>query len=386
MVSDLLLKLLGAVGAGIGILGFVTFFGGAMLWVRLNEAKLPASEAVAVIPRSVLVTTGATFLAPAVATAAGVVAASLIVYLVFNLGVEKDARKRRNEAKTLAHEAEEIGRRANATALEAKLARMDISVQEEELSRAKEALGQAAGLEDEIRKRGEEARDLEAASLAEATASAETRAQADNVREAAEIKLERSPWQLRFEGAVGFIALLVIPLLSNQTVFHVKLKWWGVILIAALALAAAVSLFVYLETERFVWFGVTAFLTVGIFIGLSTYVSTKNNVKMQPAAVLRRGHAPVYGAFVADTSANLYLGTFRTTGKPPHLLAIPRDQVTELTIGPLMDPRDARNRAIKMALEECAQRVEEAVTDPMPGKKKNACTKHQKEALRNARI
>jgi hypothetical protein len=160
--------------------------------------------------------------------------------------------------------------------------------------------------------------------------------------------------------------------------------WWGITLAAVLLFGALISVFAYLETERFIWFGVAAFFTVGIYLGLATYVSTARNPKVQPAAALRTGHDPVYGFFVADTGSNLYLGSFDKTGRPPHLVVIPRTQVTELTVGRLLDPDKARSRAILLALAECTQKVEVPATEATPARKTRACDRDQKQALRDA--
>jgi hypothetical protein len=77
-------QLLGAVAAGIGVLGFVTFFGGAILWIRFDQAELPANEAVAVVPREVLLTTGASFLVPAMMLSLGAVLVVVLIRLVLH--------------------------------------------------------------------------------------------------------------------------------------------------------------------------------------------------------------------------------------------------------------------------------------------------------------
>lgn len=56
---------LAAALTGFGVLGFVTFFGGAVYWVRATEAGLPESEVVSVLPTSVLLAEGGHFLAGA---------------------------------------------------------------------------------------------------------------------------------------------------------------------------------------------------------------------------------------------------------------------------------------------------------------------------------
>jgi hypothetical protein len=398
--SDILLKVLGVVGTGLGILGFVTFFGGAILWVRLNEAHLPATEAVSVIPNSVLVTTGAAFLAPALLVAGAVVAASFLVFLGFRLVRRRRDREQREEAQRRRHDAEAMGRDANACLQAAQAARAITSSLEGALTRAKEspdAAQRVPKLEAEVDAQHHETERLELAAQAAVSAAAARKAKADNLIEELEIKLERSRWQASIELVVGAVALIVIPLISNQAIWHVGFRW-GIVLFLTLLFAAAITTFVYAQTDKFIWFGITAFITVSFYIGLSTYVSTSRNVKMQPLAALRAGHEPVFGSFIADTASNLYVGTFKEGERSAHMLVIPRAQVTELTIGPLLDPHDARERAITLALDECAQQVEapapagdsegEAITPPtaMPSAAESnpACTPEQKKALQDA--
>lgn len=61
---DLIVKAVGAIAAGIGVLGFVTFAGGVILFERLSGAGIPAEPAVAVVPRAELLTIGASNLLP----------------------------------------------------------------------------------------------------------------------------------------------------------------------------------------------------------------------------------------------------------------------------------------------------------------------------------
>lgn len=134
-------------------------------------------------------------------------------------------------------------------------------------------------------------------------------------------------------------------------------------------------------TEKFAWFGIAAFVAVGVYLAAATYLSTHRNAKMQPVAALRSGHAPVVGAFVADTSENLYVGTFREKGTPPRLVVIPRSQVTEIAIGPLLSQDAAHERAVTMALNECAQEIEDPTPEKEPAELKPACTEDQLEKL-----
>jgi hypothetical protein len=57
--GDMLLKLVAGVVSAFGLAGFVAVLGGAVVWVRLHSVDLPADQAVAVIPNSQLVVTGA---------------------------------------------------------------------------------------------------------------------------------------------------------------------------------------------------------------------------------------------------------------------------------------------------------------------------------------
>ncbi len=53
-------------GAAAGLAVFIAFVGGVLLWARFNALGLPADEAVAVLPRQILVTVGAGAIAPAI--------------------------------------------------------------------------------------------------------------------------------------------------------------------------------------------------------------------------------------------------------------------------------------------------------------------------------
>ncbi|MHB8243167.1 MAG: hypothetical protein ACYDHN_14405 [Solirubrobacteraceae bacterium] len=72
--GSLAIKVLGAGAAGIGMLGLVTGVGGAIMFERFSQAGLPAEQAVAVQPRTVLLTVGGEALIP-LATAMLVVVA-----------------------------------------------------------------------------------------------------------------------------------------------------------------------------------------------------------------------------------------------------------------------------------------------------------------------
>jgi hypothetical protein len=382
--TDLALKVFGVVGTGIGILGFVTFFGGAIIWLRADKAELPATEAVAVIPRSVLVTTGATFLFPAVLIAIGIVALVWLIDLVFFLIGLPDLQAVREQAKTFGREAAQRGR----SAVEAQRAwqRADAALQarklELEQAHARNAPGaEIADLQAAVEEQKTEAKQLQETAEYAASAADTARVTAEDLVEQSEVELKRSPRQWWIELGVVVVALLFVVPFCNGAIGSVD-KWWEpVVLIVAALSGTATAVLVYRATENVIWFGIVAFLAVGVYLAAATYLSTHRNAKMQPVAALWSGHAPLTGAFVSDTSQSLYVGTFAERKAPPRLVVIPRDQVTQVEIGPLLDQDVALVRAIEMALNECRQGIEEPATDERAAVRKPACRGKQVKAL-----
>lgn len=58
------LAVLGAIATGVGVVGFVTVVGGAVLWIRFNAVAIPADQAVSAIPSGELVAVGLATLLP----------------------------------------------------------------------------------------------------------------------------------------------------------------------------------------------------------------------------------------------------------------------------------------------------------------------------------
>jgi hypothetical protein len=379
---DLVLKILGAVGTGVGILGFVTLFGGAILWIRADRAGLPANDAVAAIPNSVLVTTGASFLVPAVLLALLAVAFIFVVHLGFDIWRRvrkdnrfKDARELRLRADKEARDAEArtqlaLAARTLATSLSdvAELAQKDASASPDMKVR----------LERDAAQQRQKAEQEEALALKMTAEAAENSAKAENLQVASESALANE--ELRVELVVGGLILLFVPPILNGAICNAGFGEF--LALAGVAFGTvAVSLAIYFSTEKFVWFGVVAFVTVGIYIGFATYFSTTGNPKVEPAVALRSDHPPVIGVYVADTASNLYLGTFPGTGQPSRLLVIPRAQVTDLAIGPLLDRSAARNRALLLAQDACRQQILVSKTEAAPSLAKPACSKEQLATL-----
>lgn len=56
--------MIGSIATGIGVVGFVTFVGGAIEWIRFDRAGIPPTKAVGAVPKTDLIVEGAVGLAP----------------------------------------------------------------------------------------------------------------------------------------------------------------------------------------------------------------------------------------------------------------------------------------------------------------------------------
>jgi VIT1/CCC1 family predicted Fe2+/Mn2+ transporter len=385
--------LLAAVGGGLGVLGFVTFFGGAILWVRMDEAGLPGSEAVAVIPKSMLLSTGANFLFPAFLAALGF---TLLLYLVETavnhwrsgnlrrlereLKAARGQAEARHKAQQLAtHKAEravEEAQRVELLATEAaKIERLD----EQVVRNIQEAAEQAARSAAEVRLKAPEGSDADAELV-------RLRREVDEARALHSARIERHRRKLR----LALISLLfAVGALVTMAVFSVGFQPGRIFVLGVLTAGlVAVCLAVLTETDSFPWFALTAFVAVGILSGFLTYYRTVNDPKVEPAAVLRTDGPPMYGFFVAQTSDRIYLGSELPRGEV-RLEAIPREKVTALAISALAPQAVAGNRARRLALQICrlSRQRPVAATQGAAGAEEDppqeACTKAEFERLRS---
>ena len=209
--QDLVLKVLGAIGTGVGVLGFVAFFGGAVLWLRAEKAHLPANDAVSVIPKSVLVTTGASFLVPAVLIALLAVVLIFAVYIVANLPRQNSARQASSEADDLWREVDALREAAESKADQAKATQALLASASGEAAAALLPVAQTHNAEEIEAKRQYHVK----------------KAAAEERSEAAKGKLTQTPVQFRVELWVGFVAVLLAPLIFNKAIFSVRLLLLG---------------------------------------------------------------------------------------------------------------------------------------------------------------
>jgi hypothetical protein len=86
---DKLAPVLAAIGTGIGVIGFVTFIGGVVVWARLNGAGLPAAPALSVYPKQDLLVIGGQTLVPQLLVALAFVVVLSAFYLLVRLVVDR---------------------------------------------------------------------------------------------------------------------------------------------------------------------------------------------------------------------------------------------------------------------------------------------------------
>jgi hypothetical protein len=349
--------LLAAIGGGIGVLSFVAFFGAAILWVRMDQAELPGNEAVALIPRSVLLATGANFLVPSLLVALGFTA---VLFVIESWTVEASARtltklegeldKHREIAESRHEEASRASRKAEETtkrAVAAQKAATELAsteMVEPELSAnvsqgAEEAMEKA---DDLWRSTTQDAQDAER-DLVEIRRQVEgERLQVRDLIESRRRNLRRSLVFLLF--VLGAIAAFLI--------FSIGLSPGRLFVLTTLLVSLITVCLTVLERTSFAWFALATFIAVGILSGFLTYYRTVDDPKVEPTAVLRTNGAPVFGFFVAQTSDRIYVGT-RIAGGAVRLDAIPREEVTDLAVADLEPVAVAEGRALELALEIC---------------------------------
>lgn len=382
-LRSLLMKALGAVGAGVGVLGFVTFFGGAIVWLRAEGAGLPPEESVAAVPRSELITTGASYIVPAVLIAVAAVGLLALTHIALLAVPWWRDRSRWQEAQMLGYRAEEEIRKAQPEENVATTAR-ELATNRSEILKQAEAQGvseeQLADLRSEAEAAQSTALDREQAARSAREQAEEANRSAEEARADVEFLRKRPPsWKKRLlEYGVTGAALIVVPIvLDGPDVFELGILDTGILLAFAVG-AAIVSLTAYMATERFLWFGVAAFVGVALYTACATYLRTTHALKVQPVSVLRVDRDPAVGVYIAQTSEDVYVGTFPNEEDPPHLLVVPQAQIADVTVGPLLGIPEAHAEALRLAIHECKGREEDqTAAKAPPAKRETACTSRE---------
>lgn len=348
---------LAAIGGSIGFLSFVAFFGAAIIWVRMDRVNIPANEAVAVVPKSVLVTTGASFLAPALLLA--VVLTSALFVLDRFIRRLADRYYLRSEEKRLS-DAEAKVDRTQAKA-ELALEKVDEALRLSLDLKDDSQLLVSGGASPETVQRAS-TKTSEALNAAEETAAdaqpeaqkadeefIEAKDELERVRDEKKAKIERLQVVARLVAlgiAISLVAMIGI------TASATGLPFGQIMLILAAAFLLAGICLVILAGTNFGWFALAFIVSVSLVSGFITYYRTTDHPKVEPAAVLRSGGAPMFGYFVAQTSDRVYLATRLPTG-PLRLDAIPREEVTDMAVGKAVRQGAAGLRARRMARQMC---------------------------------
>lgn len=330
-------------------MGFVTAFGGGVVYIRAEEAGIPADEAVAVVPRESLIAIGATFLLPAVGIA---LASVLLVFLVVAIVEWRQKRalgltdKARKDLLDNAAKAEDgaILAQGKATSSSTKLEGAQRSLA------SANALSQETTemIKEDANEHAKQATTAtaEAAELSQQAGVARKKVAAVDKRVDRQVQLQRSARLFIATGLLLLVELLVLVLYVRGAEEFVQ---WLVVLVVA-GIAAGISGAVYARSDSFVRFAAAAFVSIGVVIGIADYDRLRNSPRMEPAAALRKDGISLTGYFVAATDSRIYLGR---AGDDARIVEIPRDNLAILTVGPLMDAEGAQGRAALLATELC---------------------------------
>jgi len=350
--------------SGGGLLGFVAFAGGVKTWAQFSAANLPAGQAVAAMPKSELVTSGAvslTFFA-----ALGLLA-TLTTYLINNKGTPNKGM---------------LYGMLLLVVLEA-AAVLVLARDSEHLSRTKEAAGAliflvaltVAGIETSANPErdvrgwltGRTARRQSALALLKSTWAWFKKTPSGDKREDEHgPRLTLSP--------LGNAYCAILAALSGPATGLLTHEWWvGVSLPFAGLLAFGCMRVAHRATPNFAWFGVAVFFSVSLFGAVVETLRTLDEPQVQPMALIRAGDGPgegLQGIYITETEERVYMASVAANGcndtdlegDSGRLFWVPREQVTGYAIGTLQDANSASVTAPEI--------LEDLVATRIPGKTK----------------
>lgn len=307
-LTTVLLQVAGAIGTGIGVLGFVIFVGGALIWTRFDVVGVPAADAVAIIPKEVLLTTGASVLAPIALLGLAVVA---VLYGADSL-TELSASSERAELVAEVKASHEACVRAQAAFAEAN-------------HRAQAALpaGTAASTE-QMEQALQRSREADAQRQAYDTAE-------QNLQELRASQAKRRHKQtVRRSRIFFFILFAVITVATLMTLHHLHTDGKLVVLVVA-AMSSAVALALYARTRKFLAFALAAFLAATLTFAVGRYYDARNNPLLVPAAAVSSDRGPIAGFLIAQTADRVYIGVLEGA-RSSHVVALDRKKVTDFAV------------------------------------------------------
>ena len=354
-----IVQALAAIGTGIGVLGFVVFCGGAVLYIRLQAAGLPAVEGVARVPREILLATGAELLVPAALVTIGVVAALYCADLLLGRG-ESDRLRPLDER--LSDAQEELERLTDEQAAhqhdahEAQQQAAAASTQMTEVSRGRWTRRSTAAAQLQMQTALTR---LQIANQLITSVDARLPGQRDAVMRARAERERAGRRDRASRVGFGWIALFVLELVLVIAFFDSLPAGQITFLLISAGVTSAMAFAIYAGTQQFAWFSVAAFLSIGTVFGLARFYETKNNPRVAPAAVLRLDREPTAGFLVADTGDVLLLGQGEGGPAGRELLVMPRDEVEDLVLGEIVDPGHAQIASLRLLRHLCAQHTED---------------------------
>ncbi len=350
-----------AVAGGLGLLGWVTFIGGAILWISFAQAHLPQAEAVAKVPTSVLIATGAEFVVAAVGAA---LVTNVVLYFSDNGPRRIRAQRRIEERERLA------GELAAKRQREIEAARKVERREEMQGGGGEPGASRKAVAEQhphpELQAAGKESAETEQA-LAAASRAARRGVALAGVMPAALLAITAI-------GAAWLVDLGYGPL-----------PFYGFLAVCVVAVAAGVVGAILYSHTTFPVMGLVALIAVPLVMAVATYYRAHNSPRVEPVALLRSDGTPFVGFFLAETSDRVFVGTFEEQAPDPcslvrrgrcaseveqikvpaRLLSLPASDVQNLTVGPRIPlnandalddpgrPRTAREWAAGAALRLC---------------------------------
>jgi hypothetical protein len=322
------------VGA-IGFTGFVSILGAAVVWMRFSTAGIPADQAVHDLPLTELVVPGAVSLILYLVLG---LAAVLVVYLLQGVVMSRmiDQPTTGDPVGHLKRTAELS--EARVAELRAKIAALEAgSAADKELEKARlkklrtEAL-EAAQRADRVRRQ---------MFRSEAAAVAPVRANQWGlmVLVAAEIIIvllrTSLPRDSKIWFGIGAVVVLGMVLLAatrlepakkrpdwtdrrlrglvtallliGAVVLVAEENWTLPPVLAALALALANLGVGRLYPKQFFWYGISIFVSVGLFGAAVTYSRDRNAPSAQPAAVLLKNGCVIRGLWIGESSKRVFL-------------------------------------------------------------------------------
>ena len=174
-------------------------------------------------------------------------------------------------------------------------------------------------------------------------------------------------------GMFFFILIALLAILGLHAVLYADLKaeqLFGAVLVVAFA--ATIAGLVGSVTRRFAYLATTAFTLVGIFGGVLAYWRAGNEEQVRGAAVWRQDHRAIYGIFVAEGAARVYLAQFRRAANgdvvapSARLIGIAKSDVADIAIADREPLPQALDRGKQLAEDLCSLR-------PSPGAQLQRC-------------